>query len=193
MSSAADFLKLLPAVPRAKRWVKAQAQKHAHSARPVASFGFQRLGDYFSEALLDAARAIITDDFPTVPLEEWGITTAPEFASISAAGVTFGDSFYVRPEFADDESLFFHELVHVVQARRVGLSRFLALYGLFLLMHDYTYSPLEVMARDLQHAFTSRERFDAADVVGNSMMALLSDLRRQSLPLWLGMQASAIL
>ena len=68
------------------------------------------------------------------------------------AGITFRDTFFIRHPH-QSESLYFHELVHVVQWDRLGIDHFLLAYGVGLMQFGYRESPLEKMAYDLQEAF----------------------------------------
>ena len=52
-----------------------------------------------------------------------------------------------RIEFGMDRRLMNHELKHVEQYRRLGLARFLILYGWYTLRFGYYNNPLEVEAR----------------------------------------------
>ena len=76
------------------------------------------------------------------------------------AGVTYKHTFFVSAGLQSD-SLFFHELVHVVQWDRLGVDNFLLTYAVGLLQHGYQQSPLEQMAYQLQ------EMFDQQRVPGN--------------------------
>jgi len=64
-------------------------------------------------------------------------------------GVTYKGTFFVRAG-QQTESLYFHELVHVVQWERLGVDNFLLAYAIGLLQHGYQQSPLEQMAFQLQ-------------------------------------------
>jgi hypothetical protein len=70
-------------------------------------------------------------------------------------GVTYQDTFFVRAG-SERDSLYFHELVHVVQWDRLGVDNFLYAYGMGLLQHGYQQSPLEQMAYKLQARFEQR-------------------------------------
>lgn len=74
----------------------------------------------------------------------------------SFAAITFRDRVFVVPSEAT-ESLYFHELVHVVQWARLGVERFLWAYGLGLLEHGYRESPLERMTYRLERGFQRGE------------------------------------
>ena len=68
------------------------------------------------------------------------------------AGITYKDTFFVH-ERCKTESLFFHELVHVVQWERLGVDNFLLVYGVGLIQFGYEDSPFEQMAYSLQRSF----------------------------------------
>jgi hypothetical protein len=51
-----------------------------------------------------------------------GLVRFADFGCMEMAGITYLDTFFVRADQAWDESLHFHELVHVVQWRLVGIS-----------------------------------------------------------------------
>jgi hypothetical protein len=69
------------------------------------------------------------------------------------AGITYLDTYFVRADHIHDESLHFHELVHVIQWRLLGPEEFLERYADGLERFGYRNSPLEVMAYDLQGRF----------------------------------------
>ena len=66
-----------------------------------------------------------------------------------------------------DESLHFHELVHVVQWQHLGPERFIMAYALgHLLSGGYRTNPLEEMAYGLQARFDANApAFDVATIV----------------------------
>lgn len=66
-----------------------------------------------------------------------------------------------------DESLHFHELVHVVQWQHLGPERFIMAYALgHLLSGGYRTNPLEEMAYGLQARFDANTpAFDVAAIV----------------------------
>ena len=66
--------------------------------------------------------------------------------------ITYVDTIFVN-YLQKTESLFFHELVHVVQWERLGVDNFLLAYGIGLMKFGYQDSPLEQMAYFLQDHF----------------------------------------
>ena len=87
------------------------------------------------------------------PLSTMGLSRFSDFERMDAGGITYLDTYFVRAERAHDESLHFHELVHVIQWRLLGPERFLRLYADGLERLGYRNSPLEEMAYSLQHKF----------------------------------------
>jgi len=104
---------------------------------------------------------------PVPPLAHMGLTGFGEFENLNAAGITYLSSFFVRLGYERDESLHFHELVHVIQWRHLGPERFIMAYALgHLLSGGYRNNPLEIMAYDLQARFDqSGPAFDVVAVV----------------------------
>lgn len=74
------------------------------------------------------------------------------------SGITFKDTYFLHPDAAADESVHFHELVHVVQWQSLGPKAFLLSYAAGLLEHGYLDCPLERMAYDHQIRFDAVHR-----------------------------------
>jgi hypothetical protein len=107
------------------------------------------------------------------PLSAIGLNQFTAFENGNYDGITFLDTFFVKHHRAADESLHFHELIHVVQWRLLGPERFLAAYAAGLEVYGYRNSPLEVMAYDAQAAFDQNARpFDAEKLVAEKLKDL---------------------
>ncbi len=154
-------------LPEVRTWIDRTLAAHATLARPVASLGFPRLGSHYSADLLASALVIPVAKVPIPPLASMGLTGFDEFENLDAAGITYLNSFFVRHGYERDESLHFHELVHVVQWQHLGPERFIMAYALgHLLSGGYRTNPLEVMAYDLQARFDANTpAFDVASIV----------------------------
>lgn len=138
-------------LPIIKAWVERTVTDHRAAARPVASFGFPRLGSFYSAQLLGTARVVALARVPMPPLTEMGLTGFADFEQLDSAGITYLDTYFVRADSDREESLHFHELVHVVQWQHLGPDRFLTAYALgHILRGGYHGNPLEVMAYELQ-------------------------------------------
>ncbi len=140
---------LLAKLPLVRGWIDRTLAEHGNRARPVTSYGFPRLGAFYSGDLLKAAKVIEIDRVPAPPLAMLGLDGFGEFESGTYAGITFLDTYFVQSGEALRESLHFHELVHVVQWRHLGAERFQMAYALgYLQGGAYRANPLEAMAYD---------------------------------------------
>ena len=145
------------AYPLIAGWIQNTLAQHATAAKPVASLGFSRLSQYYDAELLASSRAVVVAKVPIPPLSAMGLSRFSDFERMDAGGITYLNTYFVRADHARDESLHFHELVHVIQWRMLGSERFLRTYADGLERLGYRNSPLEEMAYSLQHRF-ERER-----------------------------------
>jgi len=134
-------------------WIQNTLAQHAAAAKPVASLGFKRLPQYYDAELLASSRAVVVARVPMPPLSAMGLNRFSDFDRMDAGGITYLNTYFVRADHAHDESLHFHELVHVVQWRLLGPEKFLRLYADGLERLGYRKNPLEEMAYSLQHRF----------------------------------------
>src|ERR1035437_6473007 len=163
----------LPFLPIILNWIQQTLDAHARERRAVASFNFPRLPHYFSEGLLNTASVVPSDRLPVPPLSALGLREFADFESQPARGITYRDIYFLWRAVATDESLHFHELVHVVQWQVLGPKEFLWLYAVGLAECGYGYWRLEAMAYDHQC------RFDA----GGPPYSVEADVREQTLAL----------
>ena len=153
-------------LPEVESWVERTLAAHVAQAHPVVSFGFKRLGDYYAPSLLHTAKVVSLPVLPIPPLSRMGLSGFEEFEQLDAAGITYRDTYFVRREFFHDESLHFHELVHVIQWLHLGPANFILAYALGHRLSGYRNNPMERMAYALQARFESGEpAFDAAAIV----------------------------
>ena len=176
------IVKIARAYPSMCRWLRGVRKEHAAAAKPVDTFGHQRLRLFYPDSLLAASKVVVTDHLPTPPLEQWGLGSLGMLSSDQAAAITFLDTFFVRSGHVNDEALFFHELVHVVQWRLLGMTRFLLLYAIGLAERGYMDSPLEATAFRLGDTFEAgADKFDAYDQVAHDTRQLVKNYRSASL------------
>ena len=154
---------LLAKLPWILKWISGMPAAHAARVRTVDLLGVERLPWYYPADLLRSTKVIAVPRAPMPSLRSMGLPEFGDFEAMDAAGITYPDMFFVREESARDESLHFHELVHVVQWRILGAERFLLAYALgHLASGGYRTNPLEVRAYDLQAQFDRRVApFDA--------------------------------
>jgi hypothetical protein len=144
--------RLQAVLPAVKDWIDQTLEAHATDATPVSQSPFSRLQDHYPDALLARTQVVVVPRVPFPLVSQLGL---PEFRAMETMlmdGVTYKDTFFVRAG-SERDSLYFHELVHVVQWDRLGVDNFLYAYAIGLLQHGYQQSPLEQMAFQLQARF----------------------------------------
>ena len=144
--------KLQAVLPSVKEWIDQTLQQHANVATPVSRSPSKRLQDHYPDALLERARVVAVRRVPFPPVSQLGLAEFRAMETMPLAGVTYKDTFFVCKGQQTD-SLYFHELVHVVQWDRLGVDNFLLAYAVGLLQHGYEQSALEQMAFELQARF----------------------------------------
>ena len=138
-------------------------QQRAHYVGRSASLTFSELWTrFFSATDLERIRAVqagnslaagALERVPNPPfyadLEKLGFTGLPDFSTMPA--ITFDDVVVFHEPLTPQ--LIFHELVHVVQYRLLGVDEFARLYVRGYLHGGYGGTPLEVCAYDLDGRF----------------------------------------
>lgn len=152
-SSLMEARALLDALPKVREWIQEYVRSHESDAIHLDSLPFPRLKQCFSQETFRSASRVLTDQPQNPPLSDYGLDQFAAFEEMSIAAVTYGNCFFVRRSRSHDESLHFHEMVHVVQWNELGADRFLLVYGVSLLQFGYHASPLETMARKAQAQF----------------------------------------
>jgi hypothetical protein len=123
----------LPFLPTILNWIQQTLDAHAAEMRHVASFGFPRLPHYFRRNCWTAP----TSFPPTASLYRRSPRSAFESLRTSrinrSAESHYRDTYFLqRDAAATDESLHFHELVHVGQWQVLGPRDFLLLCTLLV-------------------------------------------------------------
>jgi len=136
-------------------WIRTTLAASAHVAQTVASRGFSRLPLYFTEETLASTKVVLADPLPMPPLSSMGLAHFADFERGNFDGVTYIDTFFLKPAQSKNENTHFHELVHIIQWRLLGPERFLFSYANGLECFGYRQSPLEAMAYDAETAFAS--------------------------------------
>ncbi len=150
-------------------WIRFQIRRHWRASRPLRPGERVHLEDYFEPELLSAVRIRevrrVSRPWFVRPLAWIGLQLDMDFRS--AAGITFGDLILIS-ELGRGRSLpaalLFHELIHVLQYRALGISGFALEYVDGWLSHDRAYMsiPLEVEAYALEDRFRAGETFRPA-------------------------------
>jgi hypothetical protein len=152
------------------QFIFAQREEHSRQCVPLTPEQREAMEGFFSAQVLDGVRIVISNKqrvanpsfYPT--LAEMGFEDLPDFSLMAA--ITFSHVVVSHVPFTD--GLLFHELVHVEQYHRLGISRFAELYveG-FLTGGGYEGIPLEIHAYELGARFEAspQRRFAVSDEV----------------------------
>ena len=155
--------------PPVAAWIQRTLEEHAEKGKTVASRGFPRLPSYFTDETLACANVVIVDRLPVPPLSSMGLAQFAEFERGNFNGITYLNTFFLKPAVAGDESVHFHELIHVIQWRVLGAKDFLRMYADGLERFGYWMSPLERLAYDAEAAFSLSVAFDAEKLVCDAL------------------------
>jgi hypothetical protein len=102
---------------------------------------------------------------------------------MDADGITYKDVYFLKQQRAMDESLHFHELVHIVQWQLLGPERFILCYALGLAQHGYVNNPFEQIAERLERRFSRQEAaFSAEPLIKEHLTCTVPALLNQTSP-----------
>jgi hypothetical protein len=172
-----------------QEWIEKLLEDNKEQAIPVISLNFPRLQKVFASDLLEKAKVVVVTGqvpFPPLPpaLSSMGLPDFAQMGNASVAGVTYKETFFVN-NLHQTESIYFHELVHVVQWERLGVDNFLLAYVAGLMQCGYQDSPLEQMAYSLQEDFDRESLLDGiielirqrTDAIWTDVASLVANLR----------------
>ena len=131
-------------------WIRKMLDANAHVAQTVSSRGFSRLPHYFTKHTLVSTKVVIVDPVPVPPLASMGLTRFAGFVRGDSDGIAYIDTVFLKPTQSENENVYFHELIHIIQWRLLGPDRFLLAYANGLECFGYRQSPLEAMAYDAE-------------------------------------------
>jgi hypothetical protein len=158
--------------PYVAEWIGSTLTAHAEKARTVASCGFPRLPHFFDDTTLASAKVVVVDRLPIPPLSLMGLPQFAEFERANFSGVTYLDTYFLKSTVARNETIHFHELIHIIQWRLLGAKDFLRVYADGLERFGYMMTPLERMAYDTEAAFSAAGTFDAKLLVSDALAKL---------------------
>ncbi|MGE5278839.1 MAG: hypothetical protein ACM3SU_17750 [Acidobacteriota bacterium] len=167
-------------VENGRRWVAAQREAFQPTSDPISEEDRAVLRHYFGHGVLQGSRVCWVDEIANPDfyqeVERAGLPMPLDFRLMTA--ITFVDTIVVsRSQFegpATWRPLLFHELVHAVQYRVLGLARFVAEYVEGWARNGFFYEsiPLERMAYELQGRFDlASSRFSAESEVVRALGA----------------------
>jgi hypothetical protein len=117
------------AYPKLRAWIQKTLEFYEKNAKPVAAMHFVRLPMYFDPSLLETAKFITIDRLPMPPLSAMGLSRFAVFEQGDFSGVTYLDRYFIKRTVVTDESIHFHELIHLIQWRLLGPEDFLESYA----------------------------------------------------------------
>jgi hypothetical protein len=146
--------------PFVTRYLVEQRNRLVPRSVPLSSSARQGVESYFSAIDLAQVRIVISDALAIAdpPFASAARHLGLDFPSVGlTAAITFDHVIACREPMTS--SLLFHELVHVVQYRLLGVSAFATLYVRgFLRGGSYHDIPLECCAFELEHRFVTGNR-----------------------------------
>jgi hypothetical protein len=149
--------------PAIIQWIQTILNDHSQDKTAISALAHPGLQAYFPASVLENSFAIYTGDIPVIPFH-----AIPELSFMNQfqpAGITYLDTFFIINEERENTSIHFHELIHVLQWKLLGMEKFLLCYGHGLFTKGYRDSPLERMAFDLESRFSDGEIFNAPEAV----------------------------
>ena len=153
-----------PAVRQAAVWIRTQRERLRPRARPLSAAERAAFAPHLPAIVLRSARIIVVPSVTRPPAagapRDLRLNRLLDFADLQA--ITFADTIAMSragmPPPEQVMPLLFHELVHVVQYRQLGVVRFVRRYleGWAASGHDYGRIPLERQAFDLEKRLARR-------------------------------------
>jgi len=177
-----DIEKLIKKLPLIKDWINDTLSKHKKEAKLIKDFDFGHLHLYFSDKLLSTTKAIElkTGRIPKPSLSKMGLSEFSNFENRDDDGITYNDMYFIKSKRFHDESIHFHELIHVIQWKYYGFDKFLLAIAEEILKYKYGKGPLEFMAYKHQDFFECLEAYDAEKEVHSELNKLKIDILSQA-------------
>src|SRR5579859_7247018 len=91
--------------PHVSSWIEQTLTAHQRDANSIASRGFRRLPQYFSERLLASSKVVVLNPLPVPPLSKLGLSRFAEFEQGNFDGITSLDTFFIKPGHEKNEGL----------------------------------------------------------------------------------------
>lgn len=148
-----------------ERWIDATISTHRHRRVPCDSLAEDFEGFYPRE-FLSKSYYVLTDSLPMPDFPELYDLGLGGFLEMDADGITYKDTYFMKPHLMDKLDLHFHELVHVAQWQFLGASAFIDRYIKEYTKFGYRNAPLEEMAYSLQRYYCANKN-KPMDIMGH--------------------------
>ncbi len=174
---AAHFNALYSALPLFIEWMNRLLDNYRKQAISVADFGFRKIDVVYPPNLRKQAGIVsLKESIPLPPFKKLGLVEFNELEQLNAIGVTYKDLIFLLEDHLTEINCF-HEMVHVVQWKHLGVEKFLVAYGMGLIMNGYFENPLE------QIAYNYQQKLEA-----NALpMNFLEETRKQTDGIWISL------
>lgn len=141
-----------------EQWIDEILSSHLHKRVPCDALAAHFEGFYPRE-FLAKSYYVLAESFPMPDFPELYELGLGGFLEMDADGITYKDTYFIKPHLVENLDLHFHELVHVAQWNYLGAPAFIERYIKEYTQFSYEHSPLEKMAYSLQHYYcASRDR-----------------------------------
>ncbi|MCK9530586.1 MAG: hypothetical protein M0R77_08510 [Gammaproteobacteria bacterium] len=147
------------------KWVEELTAERKPYATALGASKFLWLTTYFGREVVDETAFQVVPLLPAPPGPILPSGLADTEWSIMD-GITLGATmYYVREHRSADPTLHFHELVHIVQYRLLGIEKFLDIYVQEHTSRGYRANRLEQMAYSAEAAFNRGKTFKIAPIL----------------------------
>ena len=150
-------------------WISTTIDANKTNKIPMGDLSFDRIPKYFSKELLNDSFVVYCDELPIPPLKIFELDQYSEMESRDFTGITYKNHFFIKERGRTNEILHFHEMIHLVQWKYLGLEKFLLCYAHGLLNFGYRNSPIENMAYNHQDKFEAGDQYNAEKEVIKEM------------------------
>lgn len=153
---------------RIEKWIDSTLSANLHARVPCSAIATNFEGFYPHE-FLARSYYVLTDNLPMPDFPELHKLGLGGFLEMDADGITYKDTYFIKPHLVERFDLHFHELVHVAQWHYLGAPAFIERYIKEYMLFGYRDAPLEEMAYSLQGRYFEKENvpFDVLSHVKN--------------------------
>lgn len=142
-------------IERIEEWIHGVNRSHESLRRSCAVFQ-EYFSGFYSPGFLESAYFVVVEDIPKPDLPELRAAGLGDFIDMDVDGITYDDTYYVQRRAMNELRLHFHELVHVLQWRKLKPSGFIKRYVHEIQAYGYDEAPLEKMAYSLDRHYQAK-------------------------------------
>lgn len=146
-------------------WIETTVDQYKNKTESCLAYK-EKFAGFYSEEFLSSCKYVVVDEIPKPDFPILRTLGLGGFLDMDAAGITYGDTYFVKAGSEVLDHLHFHELVHVIQWRILGIEGFVRRYITEMLKHGYLDAPLEKMAYSMEDSYKASEKvFDVEETV----------------------------